>query len=88
MTSPVPPPPATRRDDLVDEIHGHLVADPFRWLEADDDPEVRTWVAGHNARTRDVLDALPRRAELHERLSSLLRAGSSVAFSVEGDRVF
>ncbi|MGZ4717367.1 MAG: prolyl oligopeptidase family serine peptidase [Acidimicrobiales bacterium] len=88
MNPSVPPPPATRRDDLVDAIHGHRVADPFRWLEADDDPEVRGWVAGHNARTRQVLDALPRRADLHDRLSSLLRAGSSVACSVEGDRVF
>ena len=88
MTPPIPSPPATRRDDVVDEIHGHRVDDPYRWLEADHDPDVRSWVARHNARTRDVLDALPRRAELHDRLSSLLRAGSSVACSVEGDRVF
>jgi prolyl oligopeptidase len=35
-----------------------------------------------------VLDGLEGRAELHRRLSALLRAGSSVACSVAGERVF
>ena len=43
MTPPIPSPPATRRDDVVDEIHGHRVDDPYRWLEADHDPDVRSW---------------------------------------------
>src|SRR4051812_22601305 len=88
MTSPVPPPPATRRDDLVETIHGVEVPDPFRWLESTDDPASRGWIDRQNDRTRTVLDGLPGRAELQRRLSALLRAGSSVACSVAGDRVF
>jgi glutamyl/glutaminyl-tRNA synthetase len=34
----IPPPPPTRRDDLVETLHGTEVADPFRWLEDGFDP--------------------------------------------------
>ena len=89
MTLPLPtPPPASRRDDVVDVVHGIDVADPFRWLESSDDPETRGWIDRQNDRTRAVLDALPGRVELQHRLRALLRAGSSVACSVHGDRVF
>ena len=52
----VPPAPAARRLDLVEEVHGRLVDDPYRWLEADDDEEVTAWVAAQNGRSRAVLD--------------------------------
>lgn len=37
--------PEARRLDLVEDLAGHRVADPYRWLEQDDDPEVRGWLA-------------------------------------------
>lgn len=88
FVDPVTPPPPTRRDDIVDVLHGVEVSDPFRWLETADDPSVRAWVSAQNDHTRAVLDALPGRAALHARLTGLLRSGSSVACSVAGDRVF
>ncbi|MET0578765.1 MAG: hypothetical protein ABW122_08905, partial [Ilumatobacteraceae bacterium] len=36
--------PPTRRDGVVDTLHGVDVPDPYRWLEDGDDPEVRQWV--------------------------------------------
>jgi prolyl oligopeptidase len=30
--------PATRRDDIVDTLHGVAVADPYRWLEDETSP--------------------------------------------------
>jgi len=45
MTSP----PPTRREDVVDVLHGVEVADPYRWLEDGDDPEVQAWLAEQNA---------------------------------------
>jgi prolyl oligopeptidase len=77
-----------RADGPVEVINGIEVADPYRWLEDGDDAETRAWVALQNDRTRRLLDALPDRAERHARLSALLRAGSSVAASVAGPRVF
>ena len=54
-------PPHTRREAVVDTLHGVPVPDPYRWLEAGDDPEVQHWVAEQNRHTRTALDALPER---------------------------
>jgi prolyl oligopeptidase len=81
-------PPPTRRDEVVEYLHGVEVVDPFRWLEDADDAEARLWAAAQNGYTRELLDALPGRAKLHQRLSALLRAGSSVACETAGERVF
>ena len=41
-------PPAPRAD-CADDIHGHRVADPYRWLEDPRDPRTQAWVAGQEA---------------------------------------
>jgi prolyl oligopeptidase len=75
-------------DPVVEHLHGVEVADPYRWLEAGGDDEVRDWVADQNRHTRAVLGALPGRDALRARLSALLHAGSSMSCTVAGDRVF
>lgn len=75
----------TRRGDDVDDYHGVPVADPYRWLEAGDDPEVRDWVAAQNRRTRTALDALPDRASWHDRLSTYMGLPIVQAVEVRGD---
>lgn len=71
----MPPPtdlPPTRRDDLVEVLHGHEVADPYRWLEAPaEDPEVRAFVTAQNAATDAHLAVLPARSVFRERLGRL-----------------
>jgi prolyl oligopeptidase len=56
-------------------LHGVEVADPYRWLEETDDPDVRRWTAEQNAATRSALDALPPRDDVRRRLDELLRVG-------------
>ncbi|HET6340016.1 MAG TPA: prolyl oligopeptidase family serine peptidase [Polyangiales bacterium] len=51
-------PPATERRPVTDVYHGVSVADPYRWLEADDDPAVKQWSDTENTYTRGVLDRL------------------------------
>src|SRR2546427_8172436 len=72
---PPPPAPRTAREDIVDDVHGTKIADPYRWLEADTAPRVRDWTDQQNARTRAVLDQLPERAALALRLRELLSVG-------------
>lgn len=50
--------PHTRRDAVVDTLHGVDVADPYRWLEDGDAPDVQEWVEAQNRLTRETLDAL------------------------------
>ena len=64
--------PATRVDSVTDTYHGVAVADPYRWLEKADAPEVRAWTAAQTARSRAYLDALPYRAALGDHLLSLI----------------
>lgn len=53
--------PAARRDEtIVDDIGGHTVADPYRWLESAS-PETEAFVEAQNALSRPNLDALPNR---------------------------
>jgi prolyl oligopeptidase len=42
----------TRREDLTELLHGVPVADPYRWLEDGDSPEVRAWDEAQNEATR------------------------------------
>ncbi|MGE3284643.1 MAG: prolyl oligopeptidase family protein [Pseudonocardia sp.] len=67
--------PEAARRDLVEELHGHRVPDPYRWLEDPDDPATKDWSAEQDELARGVLDALPGRDTLAGRLTSLLDAG-------------
>ncbi|HLJ67078.1 MAG TPA: prolyl oligopeptidase family serine peptidase [Chloroflexota bacterium] len=84
----VPAAPPTRTDEVVEEIHGHTVVDPYRWLEAADDAETVAWVAAQNAYTRSLLDKVPGREALQRRLGELMSVGAVTAPTVRGDRYF
>lgn len=65
--------PATRVARVVDTLHGEAISDPYRWLEAQGDPEVLRWISDQNAHAQAVLgpDNAMRRA-LRARLTALL----------------
>ena len=76
-----------RRVDVVDTYHGQTVADPYRWLEDQEADEVRAWWQDQNAATRALLDAVPVRKRVKERLESLLalpRVSTPVARLIAG----
>ena len=66
----------TRVDNVVESFHGQAIADPYRWLEAGDTPEVAAWTRAQNALTRTTLDRIPGREALAERFWSLSEIGS------------
>lgn len=65
----------TRRDDVVEVLHGVDIVDPYRWLEEGDAEEVVAWTAAQNARTEAWLSAVPARAAIRSRLRELLGIG-------------
>ena len=68
--------PATHRDARSETLHGVVVADPYRWLERESDPEVQRWITDQQAFARAQLDAIPARRSIAERLQKLLYSGS------------
>ncbi|MEV5830271.1 prolyl oligopeptidase family serine peptidase [Spirillospora sp. NPDC052242] len=82
------PYPPAQRQDIVEEIHGHRVADPYRWLEDADSGDTREWLAAQDALFHKVVDDLPGRDRLRRRLRELLGAGSVGAPIWRGDRRF
>ncbi|WP_264511457.1 prolyl oligopeptidase family serine peptidase [Luteolibacter rhizosphaerae] len=63
--------PDTRKADVIDELHGTPVPDPYRWLEDDNSPETKAWVTAQNKVTEDLLSKIPQRAEIRKRLADL-----------------
>jgi prolyl oligopeptidase len=87
MSSLLPYPPA-RRLDLVEDIHGCAVADPYRWLEDPDSAEARAWSAGEEEVWQRWAGAqLTGRPALRRRLAELI-PGFTGAPHVVGDRRF
>jgi prolyl oligopeptidase len=71
--------PETRTEPLVETLHEVEVPDPYRWLEAAEDPPVQAWTEAQNALTRAALEAVPGRDMLRARLTELLSMGTLTA---------
>jgi prolyl oligopeptidase len=77
--------PVSHRDDVVEVLHGHPIADPYRWLEDPDSAETVGWVAEQNALTEAYLAALPDRAWFRETMQAVLgRPRAGVPFKRAG----
>jgi len=63
--------PVTKKVDQVDDYFGTKVADPYRWLEDDNAPEVKAWVQAENAVTFGYLDKIPFRPKIRARLTEI-----------------
>jgi prolyl oligopeptidase len=83
--------PGAERLELVEEIHGHQIADPYRWLEDPDDPRTRDWSAQQDElfgewQARWLGGEVPQR--LRRRLDALAEAGSVSVPLWRGERQF
>jgi hypothetical protein len=68
--------PPTRNDGTVETIRDVRVADPYRWLEDQNSPETRAWIDAQGRYTDAVLDSVPGREQITERLSELMKVDS------------
>jgi prolyl oligopeptidase len=69
--------PAARRVEQVDIYHGTKVADPYRWMEDLDDPELAVWLARQSEITDEVLGPIPCRETFRRRIDELARLPSA-----------
>jgi len=81
-------PPIAKVETVVDDFHGHKIADPYRWLENSGSPETQKFVAEQNAYTQQVLDAVPGRDTLRARIEQLQTIGRVEAPKTGGNYYF
>ncbi len=60
-----------RRDSVIENFHGTMVADPYRWLEDASSAETLAWVEAQNRLTADYLATIPTRQKIQQRLTEL-----------------
>jgi prolyl oligopeptidase len=65
--------PETRRDDVLEVLHGTTIADPYRWLEDPDSAETADWVKRQNEFTAAYLESLPDRPWFLEKMQQVMR---------------
>jgi prolyl oligopeptidase len=74
---------------VVHDTYGTVdVGDPYRWLEDQQSPETRSWIAEQQACTEKALSPLAGRAAISKRLSELLHTDTLDAPTERGGRYF
>jgi prolyl oligopeptidase len=68
-----PAPPQTRQEVVTDTLHGVVIQDPYRWLEDQQSPETRDWIARQNEYTQSLLGTLPGRDRIREKIERMVR---------------
>lgn len=79
--SPSAPPAAPVRN-VQDTYFGVTVDDPYRYMENLSDPEVQAWLKAQADYTRSILDRIPGRKELLDRMLTIDKALSARVWDV------
>ncbi|HEY6906865.1 MAG TPA: hypothetical protein VI230_05320, partial [Ignavibacteriaceae bacterium] len=63
--------PVSHEDQAVQNYFGKQVADPFRWLENGDNPEVKKWIDEQNNYANKILSGIPEGEKIDRRVKEL-----------------
>ncbi len=85
---PRPEYPSAVRGDVVDELHGRAVADPYRWLEDPTDPATQRWAQAQDELFEGAAAGWPLRESFAQRMTALLACGFVSVPSWRGARRF
>ena len=91
MTESGPPAPGYPRAErlaLTENLFGHEVADPYRWLEDPASQETKDWLAAEDELWLSHAAGLPARAPLASRIEELMAAGFVGTPVWRGERQF
>jgi prolyl oligopeptidase len=80
--------PQASRLDLTEDIGGHQVSDPYRWLEDDTSAERAGWLAAQADLFASYREELPGRERLAARVRELLGTGYVGTPAWRGERCF
>jgi prolyl oligopeptidase len=80
--------PETLTEDQVDDFHGTLVPDPYRWLEDVDSPQTLSWIAAQHQFTFSLLEQIPARSRINQLLTARGDFPKATAPRKRGGRYF
>lgn len=80
--------PPAKRGEVVDTYFGTKVADPYRWLENNEDPEVKKWTAAQNKLTATTLDSYPQTKKFAEQLKKIWNYDKMKVPVARGNKLF
>jgi prolyl oligopeptidase len=81
-------PPPTTIHSVTETLHGITITDPYRWLESQDSPETRAWLAEQDKFARRYLDAIPGRAQIRQAFEGLMKIASMESPILRNGRYF
>src|SRR5713101_2972761 len=81
-------PPKAKVEPVEDTVNGHKIVDPYRYMEDSSNADTQQYVQQELAYTRSMLDPLPGRDKIHQRLSQLLTIGTIGAPQLGGKYYF
>lgn len=81
-------PPYSQAEPVTETHHGVSVIDPYRWLEDQDSPRTREWLAAQTCYARSYLDAIPGRDRVRSRVRELLDTETCDSIQKIGGRYF
>lgn len=80
--------PPAERQPVLDNLHGHRVPDPYRWLEDPLTPATAAWSKAQDELWQHYTAALPDRDRWHARVAELSRTGAVSTPLWRGERRF
>ena len=81
-------PPFSPAEPVTEVLHGVSVADPYRWLEEQDSPRTRRWIAEQTNYARSYLDNIAGRAQVRARVREFLAVETHDSLRKAGGRYF
>jgi prolyl oligopeptidase len=88
MRALMEPPPRSLVETVIDVLHGVPVRDPYRWLEDQQSPRTREWIAAQSRHARAYLDSVPGREEIRKRVRQLVDVESYDSLQKVSNRYF
>jgi len=81
-------PPFSPVEPVTEVLLGVPVTDPYRWLEDQESPRTREWIAAQTRYTRSYLDSIPGRERIRVRIRELLDVETYDSLLKVGSRYF
>lgn len=78
--------PYSAVEPVTEILHGVPITDPYRWLEDQESPRTRDWLAAQTQYARAYLDSIPGRERIRERIREFLDVETHDSIQRVGNR--